>query len=93
MASDIYIKRAIARFKRDVSDGYYEKAWQDKAKRSHAERQQGKFDDYLRQCADEMFAPEEENDEFGDDGYESDEDFKPGVANGSKRQRTVGTSK
>jgi len=56
---DPYLKRSIARFKRELSDGYYTKVWQDKAKRAHEERMEGKFDEYLAEHAEEMFVEEE----------------------------------
>lgn len=60
-SNDLYLKRAVARFKRDLADGYYEKSWQEKAGKAHRERFQGEFDDYVRQHAEEMF-PEEDAD-------------------------------
>lgn len=65
---DSYVKRAVAKFKRDLGDGYYEKTWQDKARRAHQERMEGRFDDYVRQHAEGMF---EDDDSHGDnDGNE-----------------------
>lgn len=88
---DTYLKRAVARFKRDLSDGYYEKSWSDKAKRAHEERLQGKFDDYLRQHAEELFQEDEEDDVSPED--EVQEDFEAAeyqviAAKGGKAKRT-----
>lgn len=55
IATDTYIKRAVARYQRDLGDGYYEKSWLDKASRAHQERMDGKFDDYLKQHAEDIF--------------------------------------
>lgn len=55
LATDPFVKRAIARFKRDLGDGYYEKTWQDKAKRAHEERMGGRFDEYVLQLAEDKF--------------------------------------
>lgn len=67
-SEDPYLKRSIARFKRELSDGYYTKVWQDKAKRAHEERMEGNFDDYLADHAEEMFVEEEDlADEAGAD--------------------------
>lgn len=53
------MKRAVARFKRDLADGYYEKSWQEKASKAHEERLEGKFDGYLQQHAEEVFLEED----------------------------------
>lgn len=74
--SDDYIKRAIARLKRDLGDGYYQKSWQDKAKKAHEERLAGKFDDYLKAHAEEMFC--DELDGKQEEGEESDAEYKEG---------------
>jgi len=67
-SEDPYLKRSIARFKRELSDGYYTKVWQDKAKRAHEERMEGKFDQYLAEHAEEMFVEEDDQaDEAGAD--------------------------
>lgn len=68
LVTDPFVKRAIARFKRDLGDGYYEKTWQDKARRAHDERMEGKFDDYVRQHAEDMFEdPANEGDDDDQD--------------------------
>ena len=52
---DSFLKRAISKFKTDVDDGYYDPAWQTKARKAVQERREGKFDDYLKQHVEEMF--------------------------------------
>lgn len=59
ISTDAFMKRAIARFKRDIGEGYYEKSWQDKAKKAMEERKRGNFDQYLANLVDEMFSFEE----------------------------------
>lgn len=63
VAADPYIRRATARFKRDLADGYYEKAWQDRARRAHQDRMQGKLDDYVEKHTEEMFCRDNEDSE------------------------------
>ena len=63
---DPYLKRAIARFKRELSDGYYTKVWQDKAKRAHDERMDGNFDEYLAEHAEGLFPDEGEGSELAE---------------------------
>lgn len=64
-SKDPYLKSAAARFKRDLADGYYQKSWQDKAKRAHAERLDGKFDGYLTAHTEEMFVEDGSEEEDG----------------------------
>ncbi|KAJ9651332.1 hypothetical protein H2198_009366 [Neophaeococcomyces mojaviensis] len=86
ISSDTYLKRAVARFKRDVSEGYYEKTWQDKAKKAHKERQEGKFDAYLEQHIEEIFVEDEDgNDEDHADELGSDGEYNEGRNGGLKK--------
>ncbi|KAK5936992.1 hypothetical protein PMZ80_010741 [Knufia obscura] len=88
-SKDPYLKSSIARFKRDLGDGYYAKTWQDKAKRAHEERMDGKFDEYLREHAEEMFVEEEEpvGNAAGDELVEESEDGE--YQNGSRKKGKV----
>ncbi|EXJ61079.1 hypothetical protein A1O7_05232 [Cladophialophora yegresii CBS 114405] len=52
---DPYIKAATQRFKNDIADGYYEKTWQNQARRAMQERRDGKFDAFLQEQAEETF--------------------------------------
>jgi len=65
---DSHLKAAVARFKNDVSEGHYEKAWQNRARKAMQERQEGRFDEYLEQHAEEMFG------EQPDDGSQNADD-------------------
>lgn len=77
IADDLYIKHAIARFKRDVRDGYYEKAWQDRADKARQERAEGKFDQYVLEHADEIFGPfDTEDEDVEEESSDSESDLK-----------------
>ncbi len=53
--SDLFLKRGISKFKSDVEEGYYDLAWQTKARKAMQDRREGKFDDYLKQHVEEVF--------------------------------------
>ena len=53
--SDPFLKRAVSKFKTDVSEGSYEEKWQRDAKKAMQERAEGKFDEHLRQQVEYMF--------------------------------------
>lgn len=86
---DKFLKQAVARFKRDLSDGYYEKAWLNKANQAHQERLDGKFDEYIKQHTAEMFVDEEEDDEQSaedtDDGSYGDTKGKTGQSRKARK--------
>ena len=86
-SDDLYLKRAIARFKRDLKDGYYEKSWQDKAKKAHEERLEGKFDEYIRQHTEEMFAEDDVEQDGAADATEESENGEYRSLNGSKGRK------
>ncbi len=52
---DPYIKAAMQKLKDDITDGHYEKSWQNQAKRAMQERQDGEFEIYLQEHAEENF--------------------------------------
>jgi Asx homology domain len=52
---DRFLKRAVSRFNNDLRDGSYEPVWQCKARKAMQERQEGKFDEYLKQHVEDMF--------------------------------------
>lgn len=80
---DPYLKAAVSKFKKDVEEGYYEKFWQNKARRAMQERRDGKFDDYLRENAEAMFGDRPQDSR---DVYERDEGSDWERENGSKRR-------
>jgi hypothetical protein len=55
VASDDHLKRAITRFQEDVAEGSYAPSWQEKAIQAMREREEGKFDEYIRHHAEEKF--------------------------------------
>ncbi|EXJ80053.1 hypothetical protein A1O3_08339 [Capronia epimyces CBS 606.96] len=59
---DPYVKAAICRFKKDISEGCYEKGWQNQARKAMQERRDGKFDTYLQGHTEEMFGAQVEDD-------------------------------
>lgn len=75
LTKDEYVKRAVARFTRDIADGYYEKSWQDKAKKASQDRADGKFDDYWRDTVEQMFCSVDADHENGDS---SDGEYRNG---------------
>lgn len=56
---DPYIKAAITKFKTDVSEGFYEKGWQNQAKSAMQERRDGKFDAHLKENMEATFGDEQ----------------------------------
>jgi Asx homology domain len=54
-ANDSVVKRGVARFKRDIEDGFYLKRWQEEGRRAMRERVQGQFDEYIKQHAEDSF--------------------------------------
>lgn len=53
--SDSFLKRGVSKFKNDVEEGYYDPAWQTRARKAMQERREGKSDEYLKQHVEEMF--------------------------------------
>ncbi|KAH0828458.1 hypothetical protein AYO21_00405 [Fonsecaea monophora] len=80
MLDDPYIKAAVNKFKRDVSEGYYEKSWQNQARKAMQERRDGKFDSYLQQHTEETFGDSGLNsqDETADDHVDAAADSSDG---------------
>ena len=76
--TDPFLKRALSKFKDDVSEGSYEEKWQRDAKKAMQERADGKFDEHLKQQVEEMFgdggADESANDE-NDENHHQESDL------------------
>ena len=53
--SDSFLKRGVSKFMNDVEEGYYDPAWQTKARKAMQERREGKFDQYSKQHVEELF--------------------------------------
>lgn len=67
LRSDSFVKAGLARFKRDVKDGYWGAKWQNQARKAMQERNQGRFDDYLKGHVEEYFG-----EELGDEAEEDE---------------------
>jgi hypothetical protein len=55
VANDAHLKRATLRFTDDVAEGHYTPSWQIKARQAMQERAEGRFDEYLKQHAEDRF--------------------------------------
>lgn len=76
LQSDTYVKAGVARFKRDVKDGYWEAKWQDQARKAMQERKEGKFGEYLRGHAEECFGEDTADQAEKDDDGQSESDWE-----------------
>ncbi|KAK6384773.1 hypothetical protein LTS17_002336 [Exophiala oligosperma] len=65
---DPHVKAAIPKFKRQVTEGYYEKGWQKRAMAATRERVDGRFDAYLQEQVDAFFGGDEDDEEDGGGG-------------------------
>ena len=76
---DSYLKSAVARFKRDLQAGYYEKTWKNKAVKAHDERMAGDFDDYLKNCEEDAVNDNEQFEDGVDElaAVSEDEEYDP----------------
>lgn len=80
MLDDPHIKAAIQKFKADVSDGYYEKGWQTRARKAMQDRREGKFETYLQEHVEETFGdcrldePDGSTEDTRDDTQENSSD-------------------
>ncbi len=82
---DAYIKTGVARFKRDLENGCWEEKWQRDARKAMRERKEGKFDEYLKEHAQEQFGEEAAAENVGQaDGDDIDSDSDWGRENGRK---------
>lgn len=89
--SDDYLKRQIARFRRDIANGYYQKTWQNQACRAQQDVADGKLDEYLRLYAEELFIdePAPSEGELGAGIESSEEELREQRT--AKRQRLIVT--
>lgn len=62
VVTDAHLKRAVSRFQTDISEGNYTTSWQKKARQAMKERAEGRFDEYVRQHADDRFGDDESRD-------------------------------
>ena len=76
LQSDTYVKAGMARFKRDVEAGCWEAKWQEQARTAMQERKEGKFDEYLKEHAEECFGEEDAGDGPEEDEEQSESDWE-----------------
>lgn len=69
---DPYLREGIERFKRDVAEGYLDPTWRKSAAIAMREREEGKFDEYLRDKVESEFGDSSR----GEDARESSESDK-----------------
>lgn len=55
LLADPYLRSAVSKFKANLSDGFYEKSWQNQAAKAMQERKDGRFDSYLREKVETEF--------------------------------------
>ncbi|KIX99197.1 uncharacterized protein Z520_04773 [Fonsecaea multimorphosa CBS 102226] len=90
---DPYIKAAVHKFKRDVSEGCYEKTWQNQARKAMQERRDGKFDPYLQEQTEQTFGDPSSSD--GQDETAADKNIEPEVdsSDGDWAERNSGSAR
>ena len=83
--SDTYIRDGLERFKREVTDGYYDPTWRKNAAVATREREEGKFDEYLQDKVEGDFGEvvaEEKEPESSESDKEWGKDKAKGVGRG-----------
>jgi hypothetical protein len=53
--TDPYLKRATAKFRDDLEEGFYDPSWQKRATKAGEERREGKFEDFVKQQMEDRF--------------------------------------
>jgi hypothetical protein len=79
----------VAKVKRDIGEGYYEKGWHTRAKKATQERREGKFDEYLKEHAEDLFGEgrDQLEDQVGDaDKVSSGSDWEKHNINQNRRK-------
>ena len=93
LQSDAYVRAGVARFKRDVEAGCWEARWQEQARKARAERQEGEFDEFLKDRAEEWFGEDdggdaaEGEDEEGQSGSDWERDREGGLNQKQKQKQ------
>jgi hypothetical protein len=92
---DPFLKTAITRFKNDVAEGYYEKPFQNQARKAMQERRDGKFDTYLQEHAQETFGCCDVNDaaDHDDKAEEAADGSSDGEWTGQNPSKSKGSSR
>lgn len=83
---DPYLREGIEKFKRDVSEGYFDPTWRRNAMIAMREREEGKFDEYLHEKVEAEFG-EVVLEEDDDASSESDKEWGKSKAKGSGRAK------
>jgi hypothetical protein len=89
---DLYVREGIEKFKRDVSEGYFDPAWRQNAAIAMRERAEGKFDDYIREKVENEFGdlPVEDAQEQEQESSESDREWRKTKGQGARKGKGKG---
>ena len=88
LQSDAYVRAGVARFKRDVEAGCWEAKWQEQARKARAERQEGQFDEYLKDHAEELFGEDDGGDVVEGEEERSGSNWEREREGGQKQTQT-----
>jgi Asx homology domain len=95
--TDAYLKTGIERFKREVGEGYYEATWRKNATLATQEREEGKFDEYVRGKVEmdfgEVAAEDEQESSESDKGWGKERDNAKGGRGKGKNVQGLGRGK
>jgi len=90
--NDTHLKNAVAKFKKDVGEGFCEKAWQNQGRRAMQERRDGKFDAYLKESMEATFGEDghddmvvDTNDQAEDEAASSDGEWSEKKGKGKRK--------
>ncbi len=83
---DKYVRAATIKFKEAVRKGLYGKGWQNQARKAMQDRADGRFDEYLRELAEEEFGDPASTSESDDQENGDDKTEKPNAMAGDDKQ-------
>ena len=89
---DPYVREGIEKFKRDLSEGYFDPTWRKNAAIAMRERAEGKFDDYVRDKVENEFGdlPLEDAQEQEQESSESDKEWRKTKGQGAIKSKGRG---
>ena len=90
---DQYVREGIEKFKRDVSEGYFDPTWRKNAAIAMRERVEGKFDDYLREKVEAEFGDHPPEEDQEQESSESDKDWAKKKTKDARRGKGKGKEK
>lgn len=90
---DQYVREGIEKFKRDVSEGYFDPTWRKNAAIAMRERVEGKFDDYLREKVEAEFGDHPPEEDQEQESSESDKDWAKKKTKDARRSKGKGKEK